>query len=32
MQKIRARLRFYFKKSIIDNQGRVNDKTLKIQK
>ena len=32
MQKIRAKLKFYLKESIIDNQGRLDNKNLKIKK
>ena len=32
MQKIRAKRRFYLKESIIDNQGRLDNKNFKIQK
>ena len=31
MQKIRAKLRFYLKKSIIDNQGGLDSKNSKIK-
>ena len=32
MQKIRAKHKFYFKESITDNQGRLDNKNAKIQK
>ena len=32
MQKIRAKLRFYLKESMIDNQGRLDGKNSNIQK
>ena len=32
MKKIRAKRRFYLKESIIDNQGRFDNKNSKIQK